>query len=245
MKSFIPFAPLLAFFVALSDEPPGLCRRDSATDSTCPAGINPAARHATAPPTPMPALKPLVGGPKNPDGTEVQIDLPTRLHLKNRGGSDGAGLCVFASLEHSARWQDVPPVTEIFEWMRTRPGGGWPEKVDAMIAQLAKERGLARPDYLQVEGDDFELLRTACKTGRMPAVTYGYSPTGRYGKAHIAHMVNLVHADEKWCAVLDNNFPGTIEWMSPAEFQRVWSGNDGRGWAVILLAEGPPPVPEN
>jgi hypothetical protein len=197
------------------------------------------------PPSPMPAVKPFVGGPQNPDGTELQDDLPTRLQLKNRGGSDGAGLCVFASLEHAGRWQDVPPIDGIFEWMRTKPGGGWPEKVDAMIAQLSKEKGIAKPDYLQVEGDDFELLRTACKTGRMPAVTYGYSPTGRYGKAHIAHMVNLVHADEKWCAVLDNNFPGTIEWMSPAEFQRVWAGSDGRGWAVILLAEGPPPVPEN
>ena len=76
----------------------------------------------------------------------------------------------------------VPPITEIFEWMRARPGGGWPEKVDAMIAALSKERGLPRPDYVQIEGDDFELLRTACRTGRMPAVTYGYSPTGRYGR---------------------------------------------------------------
>ena len=39
-------------------------------------------------PTPMPAVKPIVDGPRNPDGTEVQCDLPTRLHL-NRGGSDG------------------------------------------------------------------------------------------------------------------------------------------------------------
>ena len=188
---------------------------------------------------------PFVGKPTNPDGTEIQNDLPARLHLKNRGGSDGAGLCVFASLQHSARWQEVPPLTEIFEWMRTRPGGGWPEKVDKVVAELCKARGAAKPDYLQVEGADFELLRRACRTGRMPAVTYCYSPTGRYGKARIAHMVNLVHADETWCAVLDNNFPGTIEWMSPAEFQRVWTGDGHHGWAVILLAEGPPPVPVN
>ena len=152
-----------------------------------------------APPTPMPAVKPLVGGPQNPDGTEIQDDLPTRLQVKNRGGSDGAGLLRFGESRHAGRWQNVPPIDGIFEWMRTKPGGGWPEKVDAMIAQLSKEKGIAKPDYLQVEGDDFELLRTACKTGRMPAVTYGYSPTGRYGRAHIAHMVNLMHADEKWC----------------------------------------------
>jgi hypothetical protein len=139
----------------------------------------------------------------------------------------------------------VPPLTEVFEWMRTKPGGGWPEKVDRVIADLCKAKRMPRPDYLQVEGNDFELLRRACRTGRMPGVTYAFSPTGRYGKARIAHMVNLVHADERWCAVLDNNFPGTIEWMSPAEFQRTWTGGSGHGWAVILLAEGPPPAPSN
>ena len=32
--------------------------------------------------------------------------------------------------------------------------------------------------------------------------------------------------------------------MTPAEFQRVWTGG-GKGWAIILLADGPPPPPVN
>jgi len=59
-------------------------------------------------------------------------------------------------------------------------------------------------------------------------------------------MVNLVHADDRYFAVLDNNYVGQnqIEWMTPEEFKRSWTGLGG-GWAVILLAPPPPPVPTN
>jgi len=197
------------------------------------------------PKAPRSHSKAQVGGPRHPDGTEVQLDLPREYQLRNRGGSDGAGLCVFASLQHSAVWQDVAPLTHVFSWMFTHPGGGWPEKVDQVIAAICKEQNVAAPDYLQVEGPDLEILKLACRTGRMPAVTYSMSPTGRYGGARIAHMVSLVHADERWFAVLDNNYPGTIEWMTPADFRATYLGRSGQGWAIILLAEGPPPPPSN
>jgi hypothetical protein len=190
------------------------------------------------------ALAATVGGALGPGGVEVQNDLPRELHLRNRGGSDGAGLCVFASIQHSAHWQDVPQLQRLFEWMQKRPGGGWPKKVDRMIAELCKEQCQPRPDYIQIQGRDLEALKLACRTGRIPAVTYNFSPTGRYGGARIAHMVTLLHADDRHFAILDNNFPGTIEWMTPAEFARVYAGR-GQGWSVILLGEGPPPVPVN
>ena len=100
------------------------------------------------------------------------------------------------------------------------------------------------PAFLNYEGGDLELLKLACRTGRMPAVTYSHSPSGRYGGGRIAHMVNLVHADDRYFAVLDNNYIGSnqIEWMTPEEFRRSWTGLGG-GWAVILLAAPPPPSP--
>ena len=101
------------------------------------------------------------------------------------------------------------------------------------------------PTYLQVEGRDLEILKLACKTGRIPSVTYCFSPAGRYGGRRIAHMVSLLHADDHWFVVLDNNYPGTYEWMTPAEFARTYGCNRSNGWAVILLDSGPPPVPEN
>ena len=182
-----------------------------------------------------------VGGPIAPDGTEVQNDLPPEFHVRNRGGSDGAGLCVFASLKHSAIWQEVTPLKEIFEYMFNYPGGGYPEKVDAVIKAICQKKGVPVPPYIQVQGRDIEILKLACKTGRIPGVTYSFSPSGRYGGRKIAHMVTLLSADDKNFCVLDNNFPKTYEWMTPQEFSRTYAP----GWAVIFLDSGPPPVPQN
>lgn len=188
-----------------------------------------------------------VGGTIAPDAkTEIQLDLPGQFHTKNVGGSDGAGLCVFTSIQHAAQWQNVGALKDFQKWMRQHPGGGYPEKVDAKIKQICKEKNIPIPSYLQVEGKDIEVLKLACKTGRMPSVTYSYSPTGRYGGGKIAHMVTLSHADDQWFCVLDNNFPGTTayEWMSPQEFLRTYAAG-GQGWSVILLDPGPPPPPRN
>lgn len=191
----------------------------------------------------LPAIAGTVSGPKHSDGTEIQCDLPSDQHLKNRGGRDGAGLCVFTSIEHSARWQNVKPLVGFRDWMTKYPGGGYPQKVDQMIDRLAKEKGVPKPAYLQAEGGDLTVLRDALKAGLMPAVTYSFSPTGRYGGQRIAHMVSLVHLDDKHAVILDNNYPGAdkYEWLTVDEFRRTYAP----GWAVILLNPGPPPVPKN
>jgi hypothetical protein len=75
-----------------------------------------------------------VGGPRHSDGTEVDCDLPERFHVKNRGGSDGSGLCVFASMRHSGLWQDEPVFSGLFEFMTARPGRFSPSR--AGYAQL-------------------------------------------------------------------------------------------------------------
>jgi hypothetical protein len=128
--------------------------------------------------------------------------------------------------------------------MFAHPGGGWPEKVDKVIADVCRKKGVTPPAYLNAETNDLEILKLACRTGRMPCVTYCRSPAGRYNGKKIAHMVSLVHADDNWFCVLDNNFPGTYEWMTPAEFRSTYVCGS-RGWCVILLDFGPPPVPTN
>lgn len=173
----------------------------------------------------------------------IQCDLPGDLHIHNKGGSDGAGLCVFASMHHAGVWQNDPVFAGLFEWMRQHPGGGYPEKVDQMIADYCKEKGLPKPNYLQVEGKDVEVLKAACKSGRMPCVTYSMSPTGRYDGQHISHMVNIVVANDAGVWVLDNNYPGDdkYEKMSWDEFNRAYAP----GWCVVLLNPAPPPPPHN
>lgn len=183
------------------------------------------------------------GGRDAPDGTPIQCDLPDKEHMKNVGGSDGAGLCVFTSCEHSARYQNIPALVGFQDWMRRHPGGGWPQKLEQMIERFCKEQGVEVPPYFQVEGKDtLEVLKLACKTGRMPCVTYSFSPSGRYGGQRIAHMVNIAHCDDFYVAVLDNNYPGEnkYEWLTVDEFLKTYTG-----WCVIFLNPAPPPPPRN
>ncbi len=188
----------------------------------------------------------VVNGPALPDGTEVDCDLPAERHMKNVGGSDGAGLCVFTSIGHAADWCNEPALIDFQRWMRSKPGGGYPEKVTRMIREKCQAAGVPEPPYLQDQSGDLGLLALAVQRGHLACVTYGISPTGRYG-GRIAHMVNCVAAragPQKLWAVMDNNFPGTIEWMSEEDFRRAYTAGGG-GWCVILLKPGPPPPPRN
>jgi hypothetical protein len=47
--------------------------------------------------------------------------------MKNKGGTDGAGLCVFTSIEIAAHWKNVEQLRGFQEKMTHEQGGGWPE----------------------------------------------------------------------------------------------------------------------
>lgn len=187
-------------------------------------------------------------GASSMDGVEISCDFPGSRHRRNTE-SKGLGLCVFTSIHHAADWQNIPGLIDFPKWMRDKgiPGGGYPEKVAKLIPQICQERGVPTPEYFQVESNDLEVLKAACASGRMPGVTYSFSPTGRYGGKRISHMVNLVHADDKgnW-VILDNNFPGEdkYEWLTTQEFLKTYSGG-GTGWSVIFADPPPPPPPFN
>lgn len=178
--------------------------------------------------------------PVSPFGVAATVDLPASQHMKNVGGSDGAGLCVFTSTQHACRWHNLGYMEGFRAWMERRPGGGWPEKLDQMIGQFCREKGVPIPLYVQHTGGDEAFLDLAIHTDRMPCVTYD----GRddFYRGRIAHMVNLAHIDANAAAIIDNNRPGSWVWMSRAEFLSRWRGNDG-GWAVVFLDPPPPPHP--
>lgn len=188
-----------------------------------------------------------VGGRTAPDGTEIQVDLPGEFHRRNVS-SRGQGCCVQTSIGHSARWQNVPALIDMQKWVQEvgLPGGAHPGSVDQRIPRCCKDRGYPVAEYVQIQGRDTEILKAALRSGRFPAVTYSKSPTGRYGGARIAHMVSMPHGDEKWVAILDNNYPGpeAYEWMTWDEYMRVCNLG-GSYWAVILLSPPPPPPPRN
>lgn len=174
---------------------------------------------------------------KAPADWPPQVDLPAGLRMKNTGGTDGAGLCVWTSLTHSARWQGEAKLFSLRADMEKKKGGGWPQRVD----QELSARGV---NYLQYEGRDLEGLKAALACGLMPSVTWNAKGDPNY-RGPIAHMVNLVHLDDRHAAILDNNHPGQLLRMTPAEFLAGYAGK-GSGWAVFLLDRGPPaPVPVN
>jgi hypothetical protein len=145
----------------------------------------------------------------------------------------------------AADWQNVTEIMGLRDFMTKYPGGGYPEKLAAYVGKLSKERGHELKegiDFGQTTDGDDKKLDAVLRTRRFAGVTYGYSP--RYGSGLIAHMVCLVHIDADNAAILDNNFPGTIEWMSRAEFVKRWKANHG-GWAVWFYAPPPPPIPTN
>jgi hypothetical protein len=183
------------------------------------------------------------GGDTSPSGVEIQCDLPAALRKQNVGGRDGAGLCVFTSIMHASRYQNEKRLWNFQADMTKELGGGYPDKVDKMIAKYG-----AGTKYIQHEGGDLDFLYQALMTGRMVSVTYdGRDP--RYGRQRIAHMVNLVHLDPpekspRYAGILDNNFTKEVLWMTVEEFKSRWLGNSG-GWAVVLLAPRPPLAPRN
>lgn len=193
---------------------------------------------------PVGAIAGTVGGPSSPDGKdEVDCDLPVSQRQRNTGGRDGAGLCVFTSIMHAARYQNEPRLANFQQQMKAERGGGYPEKVDVMIAKYG-----SGTRYIQYEGSDDKILEAAIKSGRMPSVTYnGRDP--HYGNRSIAHMVNLVAFDRAsgWAAVLDNNYIGERElvWLPINDFLSRWKGGGSSGWVHILLQPPPPPVPRN
>lgn len=185
-----------------------------------------------------------IGGELSPDGREeLQIDYPQQRKLANAVGTNGLGLCVFNSVRNSGDWQGNALFAAMFDYMKKHPGGGYPRKLDEYLKLAANELGLPMPDYLNIEGNDLELLRAATRNGLMPAVTYWYSPSGRYNGQRISHMVSLVHATDTWFAVHDNNYITALEWLTPKEFAPVYNGKR-QGWCVILLTQSPPPTPK-
>lgn len=190
--------------------------------------------------------------PTSPNGTPSIVDIPANRHIRNVGGSDGLGLCVFTSIQLSADWQNVRAIDGFRKWMESQPGGGYPEKLDKMLEQYATMRNVKLPDYVQHTGGDADFLDMAMKTGRCVCVTYA-GVDGFYNEP-VAHMVNLAHLDKDFAAIIDNNRPGYWVWMTRNQFLARWKGKYdngsammqgrfaiGGGWAVVFLSPPPPP----
>lgn len=181
------------------------------------------------------------------NGVEITCDLPGSQHIKNIGSHiDGAGMCVFSSIEMAALHAGMEQMRGWRNWCAERfSGGGWPERVDDYLDKWFTAKKISPIPYIQYQGKNPETVLDLCeKTGRMAGITYGYSP--RYG-GKIQHMTDLVMFNKDFGVVLDNNFPGEdrYEWVARKELIRRTIYPNKSAWVFVWLHPGPPPSPKN
>lgn len=196
--------------------------------------------------------------PVSQSGTRAVIDIPATLHLRNTGGmgpggpGTGAGLCVFTSVEVAARWHCLPQIAGFQKWMTHKEGGGWPQKLDQMLKQFCREKGVKCPPYVQHTGGDPTFLEAVYRNRFMPAMTHTQ-----------VHMVNGAHLDQAIGAIIDNNNPAHWEWANRSLYLRTWGAvrsqdqplfprpfregilGDEPGWVFAWTTSPPPPGPDS
>lgn len=194
-----------------------------------------AAADSVTRPDPTPDRRGEAWGGETYRGVRSHVVIPLEQRQRNTGGSDGAGLCVIASIKTNGNYQGLgPEVVKLWEEAQRRPGGYSPSKLERLLAEIT-------PDlkYASYVGSDPAVLHRLSKAGYPIGATMN---TGRlYNYMPIAHMVSLVHYDEEkdLAAVIDNNKPEVYAWMPAQEFARRWNGIGG-GWAFVW--DYPPPV---
>ena len=161
------------------------------------------------------------------NGTDANAPVPASLHVRNEGGSDGAGLCVIASLRINGRYQGVPGVEQIWAKAKTRPGGYSPDKLQALLDETVPAEKWA--SYV---GRDTGVLDQLSRAGYPIGATMNTGELYQWQPIH--HMVSLVHYDKSkgMACVVDNNRPGVFSWMTSGEFDRRWI-DGGTGWAFV------------
>jgi hypothetical protein len=150
------------------------------------------------------------------------VNLPTSLRQSNWIGNKNEGSCVHATMISLLRWQNRPGTADY--WRQHYGNGEWPE-------DLAKKFDYEGVRYAYVTNGDPAFLEWACSTRR------GCGITVMGGK----HMIALVHLDDEWAGLLDNNDVGTITWVPRETLVAEWQNSNG--WAVTPIYSPAPPLP--
>jgi hypothetical protein len=160
---------------------------------------------------------PVASAPRLADERAPAVDLPPALREANWGG----GSCVHASTVHLLHWQGEHDLAAW--WRRHYRGGEYASRLHARLEQA----GLR---YAYTVRGDVGFLEWALRTRRGAGITY-----------YPQHAVNLVHLDDEWAGLLDNNRIERIVWVRRDEFVRRWQAYGG--WAWTLVYDPPPPIP--
>ncbi len=179
------------------------------------------------------------------NGVKASAPLPAHLHVRNEGGSDGAGLCVLSSCLLNGMYAEVPGLSTpgldersgkmvpgkgsaFWREGKLQPGGYGPDKLERHV-----KRTLPGVKYGSYVGTDPAILDGLSRKGIPIGATMN---TGElYNWQMIHHMISLAEYRLRgWACVVDNNDPGRFHWMTADEFNRRWI-DGGIGWAFWFL----------
>ena len=182
------------------------------------------------------------------NGSEVIVDIPDEDCQPNAAGipgpgeKEGSGLCVWATLQMAARWQGIRELDDLFEYMKTQTGGGWPERVERILKERAP--GL---DFSQYEGDNpVPFIEAALRTGRPVCSTYGYGElylNSAGQMTQISHWILIVGLNGEWGQIKDNNDAFHVTWIKRTELIKRIKYPKGKAWLAVLMPPPPPPIP--
>jgi len=151
------------------------------------------------------------------------VNPPLKDRQENWRGSRREGSCVWAATITLLRWQGRYNTANR---LRQKYGNG--EYSEDWAAKMERE-GLR---YAYVTNGDVRFLEWACRTRRGAGVTV----------LRGAHMVNLVHLDDEWACLLDNNDTGKYKWVPREMFLAEWRASFG--WALTPVYTPAAPLPQ-
>jgi hypothetical protein len=150
------------------------------------------------------------------------VNVPKPDRQRNWIGNQGFASCVHASMISLFRWQGRLKTADY--WRRTYGNGERPGD----LADKFDKHGIR---YAYVTNGDVKFLEWACRTRRGCGITV----TGG------AHMVCLVHLDDKWAGLLDNNNVERYIWVPRETLIAEWKAS--YGWAVTPIYAPAAPLP--
>lgn len=167
--------------------------------------------------------------PEHPSGQVAAAPIPPALHQKNTGGSDGAGLCVIASVKTAGEYLQLQKdVAALWDYAKRLPGGYYDGKFDRLAKRIAPNL-----KYGHYHGTDYEVLKRLSDMGLPFGITMD---TGElYGNKRVAHMVTGVSFRDDLACYIDNNSPGMFTWVNKEEWERRSKLATGEFWILALM----------
>jgi hypothetical protein len=151
------------------------------------------------------------------------VNIPFALRESNWIGNQGNGSCVHATMVSLFRWQARFKTADY--WRRTYGDGEFPEDLAAKF----DHEGIR---YAYVTNGDVCFLEWSIRTRRGCGITVMVG----------AHFVALVHLDDNWAAILDNNNVSKFKWIPRATLIAEWKAS--HGWAVTPIYTPAAPLPQ-